>query len=112
MHFNQHFFSFFLGPLCYFGDHLLWLQDDRNAVIADMSGQNTAVISGTRLCGLNMVAVLDPVLHYYPSKYVLMFINCLCSRNVLACEIQEDYASTNQCEILMEVILLQTHVRL
>jgi len=112
MHFNQHFFSFFLGPLCYFGDHLLWLQDDRNAVIADMGGQNTAVISGTRLSGLKMVAVLDPVLHHYPSKYAVMFIYCLCSHNVLVCEIQEDYISTNQCEILLKVILLQRNVRL
>lgn len=112
MHFNQHFFSFFLGPLCYFGDHLLWLQDDRNAVIADMSGQNTAVISGTRLSDLNMVAVLDPVLHHYPSKYAVMFTYCLCSHNVLVCEIQEDYTSTNQCEILLEVILLQRHAKL
>jgi hypothetical protein len=89
MHFNQHFFSFCLGPLCYFGDHLLWLQDDRNAVIADMNGQNTAVISGTSLSGLNMVAVLDPVLHHYPSKYVIIFTYCLCFHNILACEIQQ-----------------------
>ncbi|XP_069689840.1 proto-oncogene tyrosine-protein kinase ROS isoform X2 [Periplaneta americana] len=57
------------GPLCYFSDHLLWLQDDRNGVIGDLNGQNTAVISGTSLSGLNMVAVLDPVLHHYPNKY-------------------------------------------
>lgn len=47
------------GPLCYFSDHLLWLQDNKNAVIGDMTGQNAAVISGTSLSGLNMVAVMD-----------------------------------------------------
>lgn len=81
-------------------------------MIADMSGQNTAVISGTSLSGLNMVAVLDPVLHHYPSKYVLQFTYCLCFHNVLACDIQEDYTSTNQCEILLEAGLLQSHVRI
>lgn len=47
------------GPLRYFSDHLLWLQDNRKAVIGDLSGQNVAVISGMSLFGLNMVAVLD-----------------------------------------------------
>lgn len=47
------------GPLCYFGDHLLWLQDNRKAVIGDLSGQNTALVSGMSLSGLNTVAVLD-----------------------------------------------------
>lgn len=56
-----------LGPLCYFSDHLLWLQDDRNAVIGDMNGQNAAVISGMSLSGLHMVAILDPALHQLPS---------------------------------------------
>ncbi|XP_063241344.1 proto-oncogene tyrosine-protein kinase ROS isoform X2 [Bacillus rossius redtenbacheri] len=54
------------GPLCYFSDHLLWLQDDRNAVIGDLAAQNTAVISGMSLSGLSMVAVRDPALHTYP----------------------------------------------
>ena len=35
------------GPLCYFSQHLLWLQDDRNAVIGDLGGQNAAVITGS-----------------------------------------------------------------
>lgn len=55
-----------LGPLCYFSDHLLWLQDDKNAVIGDMTGQNTAVISGMSLSGLTMVSVLDPLMHEWP----------------------------------------------
>jgi hypothetical protein len=71
--------SFFSGPLCYFSEHLLWLQDDRNAVIGDLNGQNAAVISGTSLSNLNMVAVLDPVLHHYPSKYATKLILSLFS---------------------------------
>lgn len=54
------------GPLCYFSEHLLWLQDDRNAMIGDMTGQNTAVINGITLTGLQMVAVMDPLHHKYP----------------------------------------------
>lgn len=50
------------GPLCYLDDHLLWLQDDKNAIIGDMNGQNTAVISGNTLSGLSMVSILDPSL--------------------------------------------------
>ncbi|XP_072751260.1 proto-oncogene tyrosine-protein kinase ROS isoform X2 [Anoplolepis gracilipes] len=56
------------GPLCYFSEHLLWLQDDTNAVIGDLSGQNTAVINGITLSGLHMVAVMDPALHQYPKN--------------------------------------------
>ncbi|KAJ9583818.1 hypothetical protein L9F63_021821, partial [Diploptera punctata] len=55
------------GPLCYFSDHLMWLQDGKNAVIGDLNGQNTAIISGTSLSGLNIVAVLDSLLHHYPN---------------------------------------------
>ncbi|XP_023290821.1 proto-oncogene tyrosine-protein kinase ROS isoform X2 [Orussus abietinus] len=56
------------GPLCYFSEHLLWLQDDQNAVIGDLSGQNTAVINGITLSGLHMVAIMDPALHQYPEN--------------------------------------------
>ncbi|XP_014608086.1 PREDICTED: proto-oncogene tyrosine-protein kinase ROS isoform X1 [Polistes canadensis] len=56
------------GPLCYFSEHLLWLQDDRNAVIGDLFGQNTAIINGITLSGLRMVAVMDPALHGYPNN--------------------------------------------
>ncbi|XP_070164576.1 proto-oncogene tyrosine-protein kinase ROS isoform X4 [Polyergus mexicanus] len=55
------------GPLCYFSEHLLWLQDGTNAVIGDLSGQNTAVINGIT-SGLHMVAVMDPALHQYPKN--------------------------------------------
>lgn len=56
------------GPLCYFSEHLLWLQDDRNAVIGDLSGQNTAVINGITLSSLYMVAIADPAHHQYPKN--------------------------------------------
>lgn len=56
------------GPLCYFSEHLLWLQDDRNTVIGDRSGQNTAIINGISLIGLHMVAIMDPALHQYPGN--------------------------------------------
>lgn len=54
------------GPLCYFSQHLLWLQDDRNAIIGDMNGQNTAVINGITLSGLHMTSILNPHLHQFP----------------------------------------------
>lgn len=57
------------GPLCYFDEHLLWLQDDKNAVISDMNGQNAAVVSGNSLSGLSMVSILDPSLHIWKSMY-------------------------------------------
>lgn len=56
------------GPLCYFSDHLLWLQDDKNAVIGDINGQNTAIINGITLSGLTMVSVLDPLAHIWPGN--------------------------------------------
>ena len=56
------------GPLCYFSQHLLWLQDNKNAVIGDLSGQNTAIINGITLFNLYMVSILDPGLHQYPES--------------------------------------------
>ncbi|KAK7868921.1 hypothetical protein R5R35_014230 [Gryllus longicercus] len=54
------------GPLCYFSDHLLWLQDDRNAVVGDLNGQNTALINKLSLSGLHMATVVDTALQYFP----------------------------------------------
>lgn len=64
----------FIGPLCYFDDHLVWLRDDRYAVIGDMRGQNSAVLSGMSLSELNMVAVMDHTLHYAPRKYLIFVL--------------------------------------
>lgn len=49
----------------------MWLRDDRYAVIGDMRGQNSAVLSGMSLSELNMVAVMDHTLHYAPRKYLI-----------------------------------------
>ncbi|KAJ8934365.1 hypothetical protein NQ314_013406 [Rhamnusium bicolor] len=54
------------GPLCYFHKRLLWLQDDKNAAISDLSGKNIATITGKSIWGLNMVYVVDSSLHMLP----------------------------------------------
>ncbi|KAJ8921659.1 hypothetical protein NQ315_010568, partial [Exocentrus adspersus] len=56
------------GPLCYFHKRLLWLQNDNNAAISDLSGKNIATINGKRLWGLNMVYVIDSSLHMLPDN--------------------------------------------
>lgn len=63
------------GPLCYFNNRLIWLQDDKNAVISDLQGANIASINGKNLLGLNMVYVMDPSLHRMPSKFHFIFAN-------------------------------------
>ncbi|KAJ8952660.1 hypothetical protein NQ318_020975, partial [Aromia moschata] len=54
------------GPLCYFHKRLLWLQDDKNAAISDLSGTNIATISRKNIWGLNMVYIVDASLHTLP----------------------------------------------
>lgn len=61
------------GPLCYFNNRLLWLQDDQNAVISNLEGRNVAIINSKSLLGLNMVHVMDTTLNVLPSK--LIFYN-------------------------------------
>lgn len=70
------------GPLCYFSDHLLWLRDNRNAVIGDLNGQNAAVISGMSLSGLNMVAIMDPAIHQAISKCLTFIAAAAFTSNV------------------------------
>lgn len=60
------------GPLCYFHKRLLWLQDDENAAISDLSGKNIATISGKHMKGLNIIHVVDSSLYMLPGK--LFFI--------------------------------------
>lgn len=65
------------GPLCLFSRRLLWLQDENNTIISDLNGQNTAILSGTRLKGLRMVTVWDESLQIVPSnlsKYTIQAI--------------------------------------
>ncbi|XP_065345977.1 proto-oncogene tyrosine-protein kinase ROS isoform X2 [Cloeon dipterum] len=54
------------GPLCYFSDHLLWLQDGNVAVISDTSGGGAAIISDSRLSGLYVVAIIDRSTQHHP----------------------------------------------
>lgn len=54
------------GPLCYFHKRLLWLQDDENAAISDLSGKNIATINGKYMKGLNMIHVVDFSLYMLP----------------------------------------------
>lgn len=63
--------------MCYFDDHLVWLRDDHNAVIGDMKGQYSAVLSGLSLSELSAVAILDPALHPSPSKLINHFHHIL-----------------------------------
>lgn len=63
------------GPLCYFSDHLLWLQDNKNAVIGDLTGHNEAIISGVSLSGLNMIAVMDDNVHSKLGKFYICDIS-------------------------------------
>lgn len=56
------------GPLCYFNNRLIWLQDDKSAMISDLEGRNTACISGKNLLNLNTVYVKDSALQSMPSE--------------------------------------------
>ncbi|KAF5278624.1 hypothetical protein FQA39_LY00666 [Lamprigera yunnana] len=56
------------GPLCYFNNRLLWLKDDKNAVISDLMGKNIANIQGKELSGLTMIFVMDYSLYTWPNN--------------------------------------------
>lgn len=56
------------GPLSYFNKRLIWLQDDKNAVISDLKVNNVAIINGKNFHGLNMIYVMDPTSHVKPSN--------------------------------------------
>ncbi|XP_050308693.1 proto-oncogene tyrosine-protein kinase ROS isoform X2 [Anthonomus grandis grandis] len=56
------------GPLSYFNNRLLWLQDERNAVISDLDGKHMATVSGKSIWGLNLVYVVDKTLHSWPGN--------------------------------------------
>lgn len=60
------------GPLCYFHKRLLWLQDDKNAAISDLTGKNIATINGKGIWGLNMVYVVDSSLPMLPGKNIFL----------------------------------------
>ncbi|CAG9858272.1 unnamed protein product [Phyllotreta striolata] len=58
------------GSLSYFHKRLLWLQDDRNAAISDLSGKNIATINGKYMQGLQMVYVADSSLYMLPDPWL------------------------------------------
>lgn len=55
------------GPLTYFSDRLLWLQDEHTVIISNMTGKNLAHIRNQKLSGLKSFAVIDQTHHIYPN---------------------------------------------
>lgn len=56
------------GPLMYFSDRLLWLQDNHTIVISNMTGKNLAFIKNKELNGLKAFSVIDPTHHAAPAN--------------------------------------------
>lgn len=56
------------GPLMYFSDRLLWLQDNHTIVISNMTGKNLAFIKNKELSGLKAFSVIDPTHHAVPAN--------------------------------------------
>lgn len=54
------------GPLTYFSDRLLWLQDDQTVVISNMTGKSLAYIKNLKLSELKAFTVIDPTLQADP----------------------------------------------
>ncbi|XP_025828950.1 proto-oncogene tyrosine-protein kinase ROS isoform X3 [Agrilus planipennis] len=55
------------GPLCYFNNRLLWLQNDKNAIISNLTGNNMARLGGKSLYGLTTFTVMDSDLLQWPN---------------------------------------------
>lgn len=55
------------GPLIYFSDRLLWLQDEHTVIISNMTGKNLAHIWNQKLSGLKSFTVIDQTHHIYPN---------------------------------------------
>ncbi|KAL3277022.1 hypothetical protein HHI36_012384 [Cryptolaemus montrouzieri] len=55
------------GPLSYFHNRLLWLQDDKTAAVSDLHGQNVATVREATMTDLTTVYVVDPTLHKLPA---------------------------------------------
>lgn len=49
-----------LGPLTYFSDRLLWLQDDHTVIISNLTGKNLAHLKNIELNELRAFSVIDP----------------------------------------------------
>ncbi|XP_077293792.1 receptor protein-tyrosine kinase sevenless [Arctopsyche grandis] len=48
-----------LGPLCYFSDRLIWLQDDTHAIISDITGRNKAKLNSSSMTNVNTIAIVS-----------------------------------------------------
>lgn len=48
------------GPLNYFSDRLIWLQDEHTVIIGNTTGKNLAHIRNSKLSNLHTLAVIDP----------------------------------------------------
>lgn len=55
------------GPLNYFSDRLLWLQDERTVIVGNMTGKNLAHIRNSKLSGLKSFIIIDPTHHAHPN---------------------------------------------
>ncbi|XP_037036977.1 protein sevenless isoform X3 [Bradysia coprophila] len=55
------------GPLTYFSDRLLWLQDEHTIIISNITGKNLAHIRNQKLRGLKSLAIIDQTHHVYPN---------------------------------------------
>lgn len=55
------------GPLNYFSDRLLWLQDERTVIVGNMMGKNLAHIRNSKLSGLKSFTIIDPTHHAHPN---------------------------------------------
>lgn len=57
------------GPLRYFNNRLLWLQENRVSVIGDLQGQYSAKLSGKNLLNLITVTIVDSSLQIWPGNF-------------------------------------------
>lgn len=55
------------GPLNYFSDRLLWLQDERTVIVGNMTGKSLAHIRNSKLSGLKFFTIIDPTHHAHPN---------------------------------------------
>lgn len=58
-----------MGPLCYFSERLVWVQDASRAVVSDLAGRYTAEL----VPRVHVIAVRDPTVHKNSGMFSLMF---------------------------------------
>jgi proto-oncogene tyrosine-protein kinase ROS len=57
-----------IGGLNHFSDRLMWLQDEKTVVVADIAGKNLAYLKNEKLAGLRAVSVIDVTYHIFPDS--------------------------------------------